>query len=369
MTGATLNRDFGVVGKSVRLYEAFIAQREVDEQRLNEAGISFQEAQRSEDSELRESGSTSDFATYLNDKVTKRLMWAYGEVSSSWRTWARTYSVPDFKPISFVRLGEFQGLLEVNEGGEYKDSKRDEIVGPSLTVSKFGRLFSLTMETIINDDLNQLRDVPAGFGRAAARTLQSAISSKLEDPATTTYDGVALFHASHNNLMSLALTEDALAQAIVKIRTQTSPDGNRIGLRPRFLLVPANLELTARRILNSTAVPQPSEGTAADLHATTQHGRGGVNVLQGIVDLVVDEYLTDTNDWYVFADPNEAPTIGVGFLNGRENPEIFLKDPGMRNVLGGSDPYSMEFDEIVWKIRHFYGLAAMDWRGAVKSSL
>lgn len=351
-------RDYGNWPGTNRLFEAFLEQR------------SFLEGDDGAEG-LQESGSTSDFANYMADKATKRLMWAYNEVSSSWRQYSRTYSVSDFKPISFTRLTEMSDVLPVPEGGEYLDSQIDEIVGPQLTVKKFGRLFSLTREAIINDDLNQLRDRPAAMGRAVARTLSKSVVGTLEANPNA-YDGQALVHTSHNNILSgaqYALSEDTLAQAITKLRLQTDPNGNRIGLRPQRLVVPAELEMTARRILNSTLVPLAGFYQSGNTTATTPttHGFGGTNVLAGIVDPLVEEYLLDNNNWYIFANPQEAPVLGVGFLNGKETPDIMLKDPGMRLVLGGSDPYSMEFDEIVWKCRHEWGIGVFDWRGVVKA--
>jgi hypothetical protein len=363
-----LFRDYGKVGKQVQLFEAFLQAREVAEGKLEEAGIGFDDAAFSEDEELKEAGTTSDFATYLNDKATKRVMWGYNESGTAWRRYTRSYNVPDFKPVSFVRLGEHQDLLPVPEGGEYKDSEISEIAGPSLTVGTFGRLFSLSRRALINDDLNQLRDRPAGMGRAAARSLRKDVFRTL-NANPNAYDGVATFHASHGNLMSVALSEDSLATALTKMRLQTDPNGNRIDLTPRLLVIPPELEVTARRILNSTVIPQPSQSSSADIHATTVVGRGGSNPMAGVIDYVVESQFTDANDWYVFADQQEAPVLGVGFLNGVETPDVFLRDPGMRNLLGGSDPYTMEWDEIWWKIRHEWGVSILDWRGAVKSAV
>lgn len=360
-------RDYGDWHGPNKLFEGFLQQRQIDQHRLQEAGVTYADARRAEDEELRESGSTSDFATYLNDKANKRLMWGYGEVSANWRRYARTYSVPDFKPQTFVRLTEMQDLLPVPEGGEYKDSEIGEIVGPSFSVDTYGRLFSLTRKAIINDDLNQLRDRPAAMGRAAARSVSKSIVGKLEAPGNA-YDGVPVFDASHGNLLTSPLDETSLADAITKLRLQTDPNGNRIGLTPAFLLVPAQLELTTRRILTSTTVPQPY-GTGGQA-TTPDYGRGNAHLSQLVqLNYAVENFLTDANDWYLFADPNEAPVLAVGFLNGKDTPDIFLRDPGMRNVLGGSDPYSMEFDEIVWKIRHEWGTGIWDWRGAVKSAV
>ena len=374
------DRDFGENwgGKPIKLFEAFLQKRGIDAKKLKEAGVTFQEARIGRDNsgrelgdELRESGSTSNFQTYLNDKATKRLMWGYGEISTSWRRYARTYNVSDFKPITFTRLGEMAPLLQILEGGEYKDSPLAEIVGPSITVKKFGRLFSLTREALINDDLNQLRDRPAALGRAAARTLATAVISFLEgNPAA--YDGTQLFHTNHLNLNVFPLSEQGLADTITKLRRQKNPDGNIIGLAPRTVVVPPELELILDRILTSTTVPLAGFFAAGQPSTATQvqHGMGGTNVLsRRNITPVTEEYLTDPSDWYLFADMGEAPTIGVGFLNGVETPAIMLKDPGMRLILGGSDPYSMEYDEIVWKIRHEWGTAALDWRGAQKQQV
>lgn len=360
-TTSMYREDTGTWPKQIKLFEAFLQAREIAEGQIQEAGLTFESARASDNDELKEAGSTSDFATYLNNKITKRLMWAYNEAPSSWRRYAKTYSVSDYKPLEFTRLTEQEDLLPVPEGGPFHDSQIGQIVGPSVTVGKLGRTMSLTREALINDDLNQLRDRPAALGRAATRTLAKNVNRKLrENPKA--YDGTAVFAEAHGNLGSKALEETPLSEAITAIRVQTEYNGNRIGLQPRTLVVPPELEMMARRILHSASVPQPagSEGVSGK---EIPFGRGGENVLSGLVDYVVETYLTDPSDWYLFADPNEAPVVAVGFLNGKEDPDIYLKDPGMRNVLGGSDPYSMEFDEIKWKIRHEYGTALVDWRG------
>jgi len=305
---------YGYWPGQVKLFEAFLQAHAVADQKIQEAGLTWEQAQSSEDEALRESGTTSDFATYLNDKATKRLMWAYGEAPSRWRQYARTYNVPDFKPISFVRVTEMEDLLPVPEGGAYHDSQIDEIVGPSLSVETFGRLFSLSRRALINDDLNQLRDRPAALGRAAARTLNKSVISKLRENPNA-YDGKAVFHAEHGNLMTEALSEESLGVAITKMRIQTEPNGNRIGLRPRLLVIPPELEIIARRILSSSTVPQPYGSEKVD-GTNIQSGRGGTNVLQGVMDYVVEDYLTDANDWYTIADPQEAPVLSSGSSTG-----------------------------------------------------
>jgi hypothetical protein len=330
------------------------------EVRLFEAYLDWAESDASAD--LREAGVTSDFANYLSNVVGKRLMQTYREAPAYWERYTTTYSVPDFKPLSMYGLTEGQDLLPYDEDGEYKDSQIAERVGPTMTVGTYGRLFSITRKALINDDLGLLRDAPGRLGRASARTLNRNVVEVLEANGNA-YDGTALFHADHANLATDALSESALASAALKMNQQTDDNGNPIVLTADLLVIPGALEMTARRILNSTTIYTTGSGT------TPAYGQGSVNVVQGYVDYVVERYLSDANDWYLFANPSDAPVLAVGFLNGQREPQVMLKDPGMRLVLGGNDPYSMEFDAIEYKVRHEWGTAVIDWRGAVKSAV
>lgn len=393
---------YGTVGKSVRLYEGFLQKRRVIERRLQEAGLnegdlrawrdperavfrpgemveSLREAGVSErpagedrpselEELLQESASTSDFGSYLSDKATKRLMAGYTEAPSSWRQYTRIYSVPDFKPISFVRLNEMQDLLPVPEGGPYIDSPLDETVGPQVSVGTFGRTFGISRKAIVNDDLNQLRERPAALGRATVRTMAKSTIGLLEANPNT-YDGNATFSVAHGNLITGVMSEQSVADLIKAMRRQKDDSGNKLALRPQALLAPPELEMEAMRIVNSTIVPLAGYAPGSTRTEALNFGVGGTNVLAAVVrNTIIEDYFNEPADFYVVADPNEAPTLAKGFLNGKQTPDIFLKDPGMRNVLGTSDPYSMNYDEVEWKVRHDWGDAILDWRGIAKSA-
>jgi hypothetical protein len=74
----------------------------------------------------------------------------------------------------------------------------------------------------------------------------------------------------------------------------------------------------------------------------------------GMEPIVVPEW-TDATDWVAVADPKNVPTIEVGFLNGKEEPELFIQD--MPNV--GS---MFDADQVKYKIRHIWGLVLLDYR-------
>lgn len=344
---------YGSWGHEVRLFEAYLDWLDGEEA-----------------DQLQESGTSTDFANYMTNVLGKRLMQTYAEVPSVWETYTTAYTVNDFKPISFYGLTEGQDLLPFEEGGEYKDSQIAERVGAKLTVRTFGRLFSLSRKALINDDLNLLRDAPGRMGRAARRSISRYVVNDTLEANPAAYDGTALFHANHNNLITDALSESGLGNAALKLAAQTDDNGLPIAITAAFLVIPGALEITARRILNSTEIHIQGNSVTAPAPSTTAvYGMGNANVMQGFVPYVVERWLTDQNDWYLFGNPADAPTIAVGFLNGARTPQIMLRDPGMRLVLGGSDPYTMEFDEIWWKIRHEWGTAVVDWRGAVKAAV
>lgn len=330
-------------GREIRLFEAYNAWVDSDEAMS-----------------LRESGASTDFPNYMKDLLHKRAMKSYREARATWRQWTSTYELPDFKPQSFFGLTELPDLLEVVEGDSYKDQAVAERVGATITLKTYGRIFTITRKALINDDIGQLRDHPTRQGRAAARTLSRSVVGTLTGNGNA-YDGNPTFDAStHKNLITDALSESGLAKAATTLATQTDDNGNPIELSPEVLVVPPALELTARRILNSAEIHIQGSGT------TAAYGQGNENVMQGYVRYVVERYFTDATDWYLFASPEDAPVIGVGFLQGVTEPSIMLKDPGMRSVgSSASDPYNMEFDEMAWKCRLDWGTALLDWRGAV----
>jgi hypothetical protein len=58
---------------------------------------------------------------------------------------------------------------------------------------------------------------------------------------------------------------------------------------------------------------------------------------------------------YLFADPNIAPVLEVAFLNGVQTPYMESEE-------------TFDVDGMRWKIRHDYGVAAIDWQGAVTNA-
>lgn len=313
---------------------------------------------------LVESGSTSDFPLLLGDSMNKVLQKAYQQVPDQWRSIVNIATVPDFKEKSILRVSEADDLEEVKEEGEYRDSTLDESQ-EKYKLSIFGRTFSVGYRAIINDDLDAIRKQPDRFGKAASRLLNLLVFKNILEANPTMGDAKALFHADHGNLGNAALAEASLTAAITAMRNQTDEKGNKIVVTPRYLVVPNELEWTARKLLQSAQVP--SAGNAAASFAPNDD-----NVLRdvGLVPIICP-WLTDANDWYLIADPATIDTIEVGFLRGvGEAPQLFLKSPGWTTISGMQvSPFDMDDEPIKYKVRHIAQAKAVDWRGLYKSAV
>lgn len=315
--------------------------------------------------DVREAGTTSDFALYMDSVVRKVFYNRYQRAKSKWRQFAAPMSVVDYREVSSVSFEGLPTLSKVSESGEYKDTPLNEVEGPKVRVEKFGNLFSLTREIFINDDLGRLNNIPSMQAEAAHTSLAiDIVRNTLESPGNA-YDGTAFFDNAHNNLGTDALAEASLAEAITAMRSQTDENGYRVDIEPSILVVPVDEQFTAARILNSTEVHIQGSGS------TAEYGQGNFNVVRGIVDYVVEPYLTDSNDWYLFSSPDsDRPAFKVAFLNNMQEPQLFLRNPEVRAVMAANpDPYTMEFDEIWWKVRFEWGATPWEWRAAYKGAV
>lgn len=306
--------------------------------------------------ELKESGSTSDFPYLLANTMYKVLIEKFKGVNSPWRQYVERGNLSDFKTADRVLVDEAPDMLEIEEDGGYTDSELGEH-RYQISLKTFGRTFSIGRRVIINDDLNAIRKQPARFGRAAARTLAKKIVAALEGDGNT-YDGKSMFHDDHANKTTTALANTAagiaaVAAAMTAIETATDATGEKMGLMAKFILVPPALEDTALRIVNGQQIWPVS----------TNGGTPATGKAQKLT-VLVDPFLTSAAKWYVMADPMDAPFLEVGFLDGKEEPDLLVKKADTIRVAGGGDdPWGFEFDDIVYKVRHDWAIARAMYQG------
>ena len=287
--------------------------------------------------------STSDFGAIFMDAAHKRLLKAYTEAPATWRPWVNIVPASDFKTIHGIALSEAPDLDLVLENGEYKTgSLKDK--QESYVVKKYGKILSLTLEMIVNDDLRAFGRMAQLMGAAAARKVPDIVYGILTgNPAMT--DGKNLFSSEHKNLSSAAaLSSTSLIADRAAMRKQTGLNGAIIDVQPRFLLVPTALEGTSEILLRSMALPD------ADMSGAVHNPNQGK--LMPIAEPRLDN--TSATAFYLIGDPSQVDTIEVAFLDGNEQPTIEENDEFVR-------------DAVSYKVRHIFGAGAMDYVGMRKN--
>jgi hypothetical protein len=343
---------------------------------LNKDGLS----KRMHEARLEEAISTSDFPYLFGQVIDRQLLASYRAPDDPlyrWQDYVKISTVPDFNTVRREKVSGKDPLLpEVPEKGEYKPFKPTNC-RYTYNVKKYGRQFDISWEAIMNDSLGAFNDIPQEMANAAKDTEAYIATSQF---AASTGDGNASLYGATitdcgqaiTNLGVLPLTITNLETTLGLMKNQTSPEGKLLKIRPKFLVVPPALELTARAILTSTIKTWSPESIDVDgtVYSTPYPT---TNVLpQTGLQLRVNEWLPyiDTTHgstaWYLFADPAMGAAVEVGYLRGHETPEVVMKASNKVAVGGGamSSPFSGDFetDNIMYRVRDVIGGTPMDPR-------
>lgn len=275
----------------------------------------------SRDDMIRAALSTMTLPTVLGAIYNKSLMKGYKSVQESWRKWCNIGSIPDFKTATRVRLTGSGGFDKVSDGGDLNLGGAEE-EKEQYNLDTYGKKDRFGRQSIINDDLGVLTRVAQRHGRRGRLKISDLVYTHLLANGNMD-DSVALFHASHSNLnTSTALTKANIAVAIRVFKQQTDKDGQPIDVMPKFLVVPVELEDAALEYITSDLIV---------IAGSTDSVRGSKNTLKNKLEVVTDVRLSNSSftgysatTWYVMADPKEADTLEVGFLNGRQVPTVHM---------------------------------------------
>jgi hypothetical protein len=279
-----------------------------------------------------ESMDSTSLANVLGDSITRRMVAEYNIQSQydAWRQIATTVPVQDFRTQDRTLFGGYGDLPAVVQGAPYAALASPTDAQATYGVTKRGGTEDITLEMIKNDDVGAIRRIPIKLGRSAKRTLAKFVFDFIRTNPLI-YDGVALFDNAHSNLGTTALSAAELGVARRAMMKQTElSSGDRMSIPPKSILVPLDLQEAAWNIFQ--------RGTNLD--------KTFIETM--LLQIIPVWYWTDVTDWAIAADPADLPGIEVGFLDGQEEPELFVQD--MPNV--GS---MFSNDKLTYKIRHIYG--------------
>jgi len=289
------------------------------------------------------------FPAIMDAAIKKTIVEEYQKVPTTFQAWTRKGSVTDFKatPDHSYVLGGVGDFELVPENGELKNSTPTTSLLPQRKIDTYGKQFSMSRQAFINDDIGFLAEVPAAYTRAAKRTIDKAVYKILVSNSSI-YDGKALFHDDHKNLIGTAgaPSQTAIQSIILLAQGQTDPFGEPIYEVPKFLVVPMGYEFTLATIFNSAQVLGSPNNDINPLYNYPLQviQSPWINSLAG----------ASAKPWFMVTDPASSKSIQVDYLNGQETPTFRRSEPA--GQLG-----------FVWDIWLDWGITVVDYRGIYKN--
>lgn len=305
---------------------------------------------------------TGSFSSLLLDAANKTLLAGYEEAPFTWNLWARDAgTTADFKNLNRIRFSEMGTPEMVPEGKEYPEAPMSD-ARESYKINKYGNMFTVTWETVVNDDLDAISRIPAMQGAACRRLQNQAVYGVLTANANMA-DGGALFNTTaqtssggHANLAAsgAAISVTTLNAGFVSMMTKKGLRSDVIlNIQPAFLIVPAAISATALQVVGSIADPSVGGSAAGNSNTLNIYGPNGSRPLRVVVEPVLDA--ASATAWYLAANTSQVDTVEITFLEGEQSPVL-------------ENEWDFDRDVYKYKVRQTFGVAAIDYRGLYRNA-
>ncbi|NLF08950.1 MAG: hypothetical protein GX594_13365 [Pirellulaceae bacterium] len=310
-----------------------------------------EEAPRDRNSLIKAAFSTASIAAIVSNAQNKILLDQWARLPMTWPSLCRQVSASNFKEGKAIRLGGRDAMMdEIGAAGEIKHGSLDDSAA-TFQIDTYAKMYALTRQHIVNDDLGALDELPKVIARGAALKMESVLWTLI---LANTGD---FFGEDNGNLLGDELDIDGLGAAVAVMRALVDADGEPVLVEPRTLVVPPALEAKADALYASTNVVVSGGGDTVTTAPSASPFAGKYKPLCSpyISNAKYTGY--STTQWYLFADPNSGPAAFLAaFLNGMTNPTIEQSDTDF-NTLGVQYRGFLDF-----------GFAQCDSQGAVKST-
>jgi hypothetical protein len=314
------------------------------------------------DSRAYEALGTADLTSIIKNTVNLLAAVDYSAKSRWWDPLVRIEEFDTIDAATLVRTFGMTTLSVVSEGQTYTELDWDDEEETAAFVKK-GNYVGVTLETLMSDKLNKIRGIPALLAtswyntlsalNAAVFTTNSAAGPVLADTGALFNSTAVTSAGGHANLGSTALSYAAYGAARTAMKKQTDMQlgtGRKLLIEPKYLLVPVDLEATAKEIQMSELVPGQSAATSGMQLQTANQYKGGFQVI------VVPEW-TDTNNWALVGSPQEYPAIYNLFLRGKTVPEIYTSDSEQQGAMFTNDTIRYKVRMMTWRYSSTYDCA------------
>lgn len=296
---------------------------------------------------------TAAFPAILDNAINKAYVEGHKTVAVTFDRITKKGSLKDFKTADNNYLaGPVGEFLEVPEGSELKHDVWSDEKLPTRKLKTYGRQFTLTRQAFINDDIDVVTRIPAKYAASARKTINKQVYSILvNNPAI--YDGVALFHSNHKNVLATGtgVTQAAMQAMIMALQTQEDQFGEAIIVRPAKLVVPVGLAFDFYTLFHSPTIN--GSGNTQAVNPLYRYANQ-IEIIEEPTINVLCGGFGNTMPWFLLGASEDTDFIEVDYLNGQEIPTIRRME--VAGQLG-----------FVWDIYLDWGISVMDFRGAIKN--
>ena len=299
--------------------------------------------------------STYNLNSLLADAGSAIMLQAFESDLQQWRNVFKVSTVNDFKTVDRWRTGADVEFKKLANGGEMEHFTADDYKF-QIKADVYARQGEVTYQDLVNGQfLDVFAEIMRRFAQGAGEAINKACWTEFLNPPADA-QGNAFYSAAHNNLKtSCALTYANLAQAVSAYVTRKRDFGADkdayLGIRPTKIIVPTELEWTAR-LITKAGTFSPQASTVVDYNPASAYGFEVVSIPQLSDATFGGAYSAD--DWYLSNDPNRLASFEIAFLNGQQAPSIRQQDITCGRL-------GIAFDGHI-----DFGVASEDYRGSFK---
>jgi len=240
---------------------------------------------------------TSGQMSYILDEVVSAvLINEFAELPNVFSTLytIKTSARARERQTSISGLSQFDEKVEASAAAEEQPIQQFQ---KTFNHTPFAKTVKVSRELVDDEEWGWFENLAVQLANAANRTMESQAAAPFGDAFTgASYvgeDGLSLCNNAHVNVdggnsqdnnFALALSAANVSTVRVAHRKFTDYKGEKVHINPNGLLVPLDLEQTAWEIVNSNLKPGSANNDA--------------NFYQGMFQLYVWNWLTDTNAWF-----------------------------------------------------------------------
>lgn len=228
-----------------------------------------------------------------------------GQYPSSRSKLAKTVST-DRDIWQSSEIHDMELFIEMPEGSEYTYSRAKQGASKTLTIAKHGRGFSISEEMIDDGKFDLVAEMTQLLADSAMESQEISFMNLFNNgfSSETTADGFSIFNSAHTlpsagtfrNVLSTAadLGVDSLETALTDFATVFVGDSGIIKrIQPKILLVHESQRRYAQELVGSDRKPD-----SADNNLNSFRGEG--------LTVVSSPHLTDTDAWFILAEPGRT---------------------------------------------------------------